>query len=84
MPSDLSGYVCVVTGASRGVGQGIAIGLGKAGATVYLTGRTLSAENGKGGVSLRDTAHIINASGGVSFEKQYSYLCFAVILTFST
>ncbi|XP_018647528.1 putative short chain dehydrogenase [Schistosoma mansoni] len=64
MPSDLSGYVCVVTGASRGVGQGIAIGLGKAGATVYLTGRTLSAENGKGGVSLRDTAHIINASGG--------------------
>ncbi|KAH8855832.1 Dehydrogenase/reductase SDR family member 1 [Schistosoma japonicum] len=63
MPSDLSGYVCVVTGASRGVGQGIAIGLGKAGATVYLTGRTLSAENGKG-VCLRDTAHIINASGG--------------------
>ncbi|CAH8432359.1 unnamed protein product [Schistosoma margrebowiei] len=64
MPSDLSGYVCVVTGASRGVGQGIAIGLGKAGATVYLTGRTLSEENGKGGVSLRDTARIINASGG--------------------
>ncbi|CAH8429609.1 unnamed protein product [Schistosoma turkestanicum] len=67
MPSDLSGYVCVVTGASRGVGQGIAIGLGKAGATVYITGRTLTTENSKGvegGASLRDTAHIINASGG--------------------
>ncbi len=37
----LSGKVALVTGASRGVGRGIAIGLGAAGATVYVTGRTL-------------------------------------------
>ncbi|XP_066467142.1 dehydrogenase/reductase SDR family member 1-like [Tiliqua scincoides] len=36
----LSGRVCVVTGASRGIGKGIALQLSEAGATVYITGRT--------------------------------------------
>ncbi|XP_048867702.1 dehydrogenase/reductase SDR family member 1 [Brienomyrus brachyistius] len=35
----LSGWVCVVTGASRGIGKGIALQLSEAGATVYVTGR---------------------------------------------
>uniref|UniRef100_A0A3Q0RDH7 Dehydrogenase/reductase (SDR family) member 1 n=1 Tax=Amphilophus citrinellus TaxID=61819 RepID=A0A3Q0RDH7_AMPCI len=35
----LSGWVCVVTGASRGIGRGIALQLSEAGATVYITGR---------------------------------------------
>jgi len=30
--------IAVVTGASRGAGKGIAIALGEAGATVYVTG----------------------------------------------
>src|SRR6185312_1647153 len=32
--------VAVVTGASRGIGKGIALELGAAGATVYVTGRS--------------------------------------------
>lgn len=35
----LSGWVCVVTGASRGIGKGIALQLSEAGATIYITGR---------------------------------------------
>ena len=33
--------VCVVTGASRGVGRGVALAMGEAGATVYVTGRSV-------------------------------------------
>ena len=36
----LSGRICVVTGASKGIGRGIAVQLGSAGATVYITGRS--------------------------------------------
>jgi NAD(P)-dependent dehydrogenase (short-subunit alcohol dehydrogenase family) len=42
--TSLDGKIALVTGASRGVGKGIALGLGEAGATVYLTGRTIKQE----------------------------------------
>ena len=38
--SPLAGKVAIVTGASRGIGKGCALELGRAGATVYITGRT--------------------------------------------
>ncbi|XP_036306254.1 dehydrogenase/reductase SDR family member 1 isoform X1 [Pipistrellus kuhlii] len=41
MAAPMMGQVCVVTGASRGIGRGIALQLCQAGATVYITGRHL-------------------------------------------
>src|SRR6185436_10010319 len=51
----LAGQVALVTGASRGVGKGIALGLGEAGATVYITGRTV--EEGRAAVNLPGTIY---------------------------
>ena len=38
MPANLNGKVVVVTGATKGIGKGIALQLGAAGAKVYITG----------------------------------------------
>lgn len=62
----LSGKVTVVTGASRGVGKGVALGLGEAGATVYVTGRTVKdkTDAGKLGGTVFGTAEAVTAIGG--------------------
>ena len=51
----LEGKIALVTGASRGVGKGIALGLGEAGATVYVTGRT--EQEGRAALPLPGTIH---------------------------
>jgi dehydrogenase/reductase SDR family protein 1 len=61
---DLGGTVAVVTGASRGLGKGIALGLGEAGATVYLTGRsTGKSKTGRPG-TIEETAAEVTRLGG--------------------
>ncbi|WP_431971633.1 SDR family NAD(P)-dependent oxidoreductase [Nocardia sp. bgisy134] len=62
IPRELHGRVAVVTGASRGIGKGIALELGAAGATVYITGR--SATPGRLPGTVHDTAAEIDALGG--------------------
>ncbi|MCD9622901.1 SDR family NAD(P)-dependent oxidoreductase [Rhabdothermincola salaria] len=54
--------VAVVTGASRGIGKGIALELGASGATVYVTGRTVTAGAMPGTVG--ETAAEIDDLGG--------------------
>ena len=58
----LTGRVAVVTGASRSIGKGIALELGAAGATVYVTGRTV--EPGAMPGTIGETAAEIDALGG--------------------
>lgn len=58
--TSLKGKIAVVTGASRGVGKGIAIALGEKGCTVYVTGRT----TGTGERTIDTTARQVSAAGG--------------------
>ncbi len=59
----LSGSVALVTGATRGIGKGIAIELAVAGATVYFTGRSTKEDPERPG-SLGATAAEIEQAGG--------------------
>src|SRR5665213_418830 len=54
----------IVTGASRGAGRGIAIGLGAHGCTVYVTGRSERAGDHALPGTIHETAEAATAAGG--------------------
>jgi NAD(P)-dependent dehydrogenase (short-subunit alcohol dehydrogenase family) len=58
--SSLREKIAVVTGASRGIGKGIARALGEQGVTVYVTGRT----TGEGERTIETTARLVKEAGG--------------------
>jgi len=60
----LDGAVAIVTGASRGIGKGCAIELGAAGATVYVTGRTVEEGAHPLPGTVAATAQEVDAAGG--------------------
>jgi NAD(P)-dependent dehydrogenase (short-subunit alcohol dehydrogenase family) len=71
--STLANRICLVAGASRGVGRGVARALGEAGATVIATARsseTGARTDGRSEV-IEDTAREIDAAGG----RGHHYIC---------
>lgn len=66
MSQPLQGKVALVAGATRGAGRGIAVELGAAGATVYVTGRSTRAGRSEYDrpETLEDTADLVTAAGG--------------------
>lgn len=62
----LEGQIAVVAGGTRGAGRGIAVALGAAGATVYVTGRSVRgwASDMNRKETIQDTVDIIQANGG--------------------
>ena len=62
----LADRIALVAGATRGAGRGIAVELGAAGATVYVTGRTTSARRSEYGrpETIEETAALVGEAGG--------------------
>lgn len=56
--------VAVVTGATRGIGRGIAIALGSYGCTVYVTGRSQKAGDSDLPGTVHETAQAVTKAGG--------------------
>ncbi|MBD2248470.1 SDR family oxidoreductase [Nostoc sp. FACHB-888] len=62
----LKNKIALVVGATRGAGRGIAVELGAAGATVYVTGRTTLTVRSEYNrpETIQETAELINQAGG--------------------
>lgn len=71
----LQGKVDVVAGATRGVGRGIAVMLGEAGATVYCTGRSVRGNLSDMGRSetIEETADMVSHRGGVGIPVRVDH-----------
>jgi NAD(P)-dependent dehydrogenase (short-subunit alcohol dehydrogenase family) len=62
----LAGKVALVAGATRGAGRGIAVELGAAGATVYVTGRSTRLQRSEYDrpETIEETADLVTQAGG--------------------
>ncbi|MFZ2174167.1 MAG: SDR family oxidoreductase [Rhodococcus sp. (in: high G+C Gram-positive bacteria)] len=76
MDTPLAGRVALVAGATRGAGRGIAVQLGAAGATVYVTGRSTRAQPSemKRPETIEETAELVDAAGGRGIAIQVDHL----------
>lgn len=72
----LRGRVALVAGGTRGAGRGIAVELGAAGATVYVTGRTTRTEQSEYGrpETIEETAELVSAAGGTGIPVRVDHL----------
>lgn len=66
MQQSLIGKVALVAGATRGAGRGIAVELGAAGATVYVTGRSTREQKSEMNrpETIEETAELVTKAGG--------------------
>lgn len=71
--SSLAGTVAVVTGASRGVGKGIALALAAEGATVYVSGRTVTPGSYPLPGTVGETAAEVDRRGGKGIAVQVDH-----------
>ncbi|MET9123918.1 SDR family oxidoreductase [Streptomyces sp. NPDC004528] len=76
MAGPLAGKVALVAGATRGAGRGIAVELGAAGATVYVTGRSTRERRSEYDrpETIEDTAELVDAAGGVGIAVPTDHL----------
>ncbi|WP_171410363.1 MULTISPECIES: SDR family oxidoreductase [Myxococcus] len=76
MKDSLKGRVALVAGGTRGAGRGIAVQLGAAGATVYVTGRTTRAQRSEQNrpETIEETAEQVTAAGGIGIAVQTDHL----------
>ena len=72
----LTGKVALVAGATRGAGRGIAVQLGAAGATVYVTGRTTRFQRSEMNrpETIEETAALVDEAGGRGIAVQVDHL----------
>ncbi|GGN62681.1 short-chain dehydrogenase [Streptomyces kronopolitis] len=77
MTKELAGRVALVAGATRGAGRAMAVELGRAGALVYVTGRTTRervSEVGRPTETIEETAELVTAAGGTGIAVAVDHL----------